>query len=92
VGGHLHRTRTPSQQGLGLVVVHQAPQLALDTTLAAGQKAKLKLKFAKKPARAIRRALARRKKLKAAVTVVTRGVGANASSRSTAKRKIKLRR
>jgi hypothetical protein len=58
--------------------------------LAAGQRTKLKLKFAKKAKKAIRRAL-RRKRLTANVSVTTRGVGANASSSSTVKRKIKLR-
>ena len=58
--------------------------------LAAGQRVKLKLTFPKKAARAIRRAV-RRKRLTATVSVTTRGVGANASKTSTSKRKIKLR-
>jgi hypothetical protein len=60
-------------------------------TLAAGQRAKLKLKFAKKPARAIRRAL-RHRRLTATVSVTTRVKGSNTSSISTAKRKVKLRK
>jgi hypothetical protein len=61
-------------------------------TLGADQRTKLKLKFAKKATRAIRRALARGKHLSALVTVTGRGVGANSSRKSSTKRKIKLAR
>jgi hypothetical protein len=60
--------------------------------IAAGRSAKVRLKFAKNAARAIRGALSHSKRLKARVHVQAHGVAADASKSSSAKLSIKLRR
>ena len=62
---------------------------AANKQIAAGGKAKLKLKFAKKTLKAVKRALAKRRKIKAKVTVTAKDAGGNATSK---KRTIKLKR
>ena len=57
--------------------------------IAAGGKAKLKLKFAKKTLKAVKRALAKRKKLKAKLTVTANDVGGNST---TKKQTVRLKR